>query len=63
MEPWEAQKTEADMEYYDWKTSQSRQNLEKLFEKSYTEIDNSANYVDSVDKLMNEGMSVLLSPI
>lgn len=44
------------MEYYDWKASQSRKSLEKLFEKSYEEIDNSAGYVAAVDKLMNEGM-------
>lgn len=43
------------MEYYDWTLSPSRKSLESLFEKPYTEIENSALYVDAVDKLMNEG--------
>lgn len=44
------------MEYFDWKSSRSRTNLEKLFDKPYLEINNSAEYVDAVDKLMNEGI-------
>lgn len=29
-EPWESTKVEADMEYYDWNTNQSKESLEKI---------------------------------
>ncbi|XP_050506569.1 28S ribosomal protein S35, mitochondrial [Diabrotica virgifera virgifera] len=55
VEPWEELKAEADMQYYDWQKNASKSSIEKLFGTSYDKIENVDEYVESVDKLMNEG--------
>lgn len=44
------------MEFYDWDVSPSRKSLENLFNKSHSDIPNSASYSTAVNGLMNEGM-------
>lgn len=62
IEPWESEKSEADMEYYDWDRSKSRESLALLhaWPKPSTEIDVEAipaamEYKIAVSELMNKG--------
>lgn len=60
-EPWEASKSEADMEYYDWNRNKSKETIEEILKASSAEqVDLSTNeyvknYANSVEKLINEG--------
>ncbi|XP_017892379.1 28S ribosomal protein S35, mitochondrial [Ceratina calcarata] len=62
VEPWENEKSEADMEYYDWDKSKSRESLTKLYnwpktptDLSYEYIPNSTEYKTAVSDLINKG--------
>ncbi|KAG5887414.1 hypothetical protein JTB14_024613 [Gonioctena quinquepunctata] len=57
VEPWEELKSEADMEYYDWKQSKSKENVEALFGQAAENIEHIDEYSEAMDKLMNEGES------
>ncbi|KAF2892771.1 hypothetical protein ILUMI_13406 [Ignelater luminosus] len=57
VEAWEKLKSEADMEYYDWKVSASKKSIETLFGKEHTDITHADTYSQTVDALMNEGES------
>ncbi|XP_047354210.1 28S ribosomal protein S35, mitochondrial [Vespa velutina] len=62
IEAWEAEKSEADMEYYDWDKSKSRQNLIALhsWPESSTDVDietipSGVEYKVAVSELINQG--------
>lgn len=62
VEPWENEKSEADMEYFDWDKSKSRESLTKLYswpktptDSSYEYIPNSMEYKSAVSDLINKG--------
>ncbi|XP_044753102.1 28S ribosomal protein S35, mitochondrial [Coccinella septempunctata] len=55
VEEWEKLKSEADMEFYDWNTSKSKKNVEKLFGKESKSIENIDPYSDALNDLMNDG--------
>lgn len=44
------------MEYYDWSTSNSRKNIEKLFGEEAGQLNKIGSYSESVSKYMNEGI-------
>jgi small subunit ribosomal protein S35 len=65
MEPWESEKSEADMEYYDWDTSRSRKSVTGLLswkpDKNTEEISaddillDLKDYKEAVSNIMNAG--------
>jgi len=62
VEPWEAEKSEADMEYFDWDTSISRTNLITLYrwpespiDYDYETIPHATEYKIAVSDLINNG--------
>jgi small subunit ribosomal protein S35 len=65
IEAWESEKSEADMEYYDWDASASRKNVTGLLswkpDQSEAQISADAiqldlkEYKEAVSKIMNEG--------
>lgn len=62
VEPWEAEKSIADMEYFDWDTSQSRTNLVTLYkwpepptDYDYDTIPHVTEYKIAVSDLINNG--------
>lgn len=65
VEPWEAMKTEADMEYYDWNRNKSKETIGEILNYSATgssseKVDLDSNkevqeYARSVEKYLNEG--------
>ncbi|XP_046466475.1 small ribosomal subunit protein mS35 [Neodiprion pinetum] len=61
-EPWEAEKSEADMEYYDWDKSKSRDGLITLYcwpeppmDNDYETIPHATEYKIAVSDLINNG--------
>ncbi|XP_020295708.1 28S ribosomal protein S35, mitochondrial isoform X3 [Pseudomyrmex gracilis] len=62
VEPWEAEKSLVDMEYFDWDTSQSRKNLVTLYkwpesptDHDYDDIPNVTEFKIAVSDLINNG--------
>lgn len=62
IESWEAEKSEADMEYYDWDTSPSRTHLVTLYkwpepptDYDYETIPHATEYKIAVSDLINNG--------
>ncbi|XP_043461020.1 28S ribosomal protein S35, mitochondrial [Leptopilina heterotoma] len=62
VEPWEAEKSEADMEYYDWDTNKSRENLISLLcwpeppkDIDYQTVPHAVEYKMAVTDLINNG--------
>ncbi|KAB0796550.1 hypothetical protein PPYR_10611 [Photinus pyralis] len=55
VEEWEKNKSDLDMEIYDWNVSRSKKNIESIFAKSSNEILKSDVYSNAVTSLMNEG--------
>lgn len=62
MEPWEAEKCLADMEYYDWDRNKSRENLITVFcwpepptDVDYQSIPHAVEYKVAVSDLINNG--------
>ncbi|GLV42646.1 mitochondrial ribosomal protein S35 [Carabus blaptoides fortunei] len=55
VEPWEATKSEADMEYYDWDKSVSKRNVEEIHKAEAASIPNIHNYKTATTELWNEG--------
>ncbi|KOC61483.1 28S ribosomal protein S35, mitochondrial [Habropoda laboriosa] len=62
VEPWETEKSEADMEYYDWDKNKSRKSLTTMYnwpnspiDSSYEHIPHAAEYRTAVSDLINKG--------
>lgn len=62
VEPWEAEKSMVDMEYFDWDTSQSRTSLVTLYkwpeqpiDYNYETIPHAEEYKTAVSDLLNTG--------
>lgn len=55
VEPWESEKSEADMEYYNWENNASKRNIEAIFSKRAEDIPDINVYSEAVSNLMNEG--------
>ncbi|KAF7279829.1 hypothetical protein GWI33_006687 [Rhynchophorus ferrugineus] len=55
VEPWEELKNEADMEKYVWENNASKVNVERLFNKTSSEIPNISVYSEALVNYMNEG--------
>ncbi|KZC04713.1 28S ribosomal protein S35, mitochondrial, partial [Dufourea novaeangliae] len=62
IEPWESEKSEADMEYYDWDKSKSRTNLVTVYSwpnpevnANYDDIPHAQEYKIAVSELINNG--------
>lgn len=59
-EPWEAEKQEADMEYYDWQNNVSKKSVERILRWGKTDdapIQATDEYAEIVEKLFNEDES------
>lgn len=56
-EPWEATKTEADMEEYIWSRNKSKQSTDAIlnYGKSSVDVLPPPEYIQSVEQLINEG--------
>ncbi|KDR07746.1 28S ribosomal protein S35, mitochondrial [Zootermopsis nevadensis] len=65
IEPWESEKSEADMEYYDWEASASRKSVMRLLSWSPDQdavqisadfiLSDLTEYKEAISKIMNEG--------
>ncbi|XP_076623365.1 mitochondrial ribosomal protein S35 isoform X2 [Colletes latitarsis] len=62
IEPWEAEKSEVDMEYYNWDTNKSRENLVAMYcwpnsptNFNYEDIPHATEYKIAVSDLINNG--------